>query len=89
MPRDYTISVPGRRSLTLSAESISDAAEQWAVLAQLDAGDDRCIDVLDGAQRYRVRVTIDQGHAVTGEPWRVFEQRVQLVPCSTLGVADV
>ena len=73
MPSNYLISLPGRPSLTIAAESINDAAEQWAELAQLLPGHDYTLDVTDGPQRYRIRVTMDQGHPVTGEPWRVFD----------------
>jgi len=73
MPRDYIVVNLGHPAVTLSAESINDAAEQWAELAQLLPGHDYTLDVTDGPQRYRIRVTMDQGHPVTGEPWRVFD----------------
>ena len=71
MPGNYTISRPGRRSLTISAESVNDAAEQWAVLAHLCDGDEYTLDVHDGDRAWRVRVSWDDGHAVTGAPWEV------------------
>ena len=71
MPRDYTISRPSRRSLVVSAESINDAAEQWAVHAHLCDGDEYTLDVHDGDRAWQVCVSWDGGHAVTGAAWEV------------------
>ena len=71
MPRDYIVVNLGHPAVTLSAESINDAAEQWAELAQLCEGDEDTLDVHDGDRAWRVCVSWDDGHAVTGAPWEV------------------